>query len=157
MVGHNHRQQDIGERKTEGREQCRIPTFQLDDFAMDAVEEDVGIEGTGHDGQGDDVLHTVDAKDKRQPLIQQMQRIDEEGQQWVAVNLVDHIPVSHRQIGVRVVACQMKFPFEHLPIRSEAWLHKQLVKPMDEKNVERNNHQQHHNGLDSFLWLDFKE
>ncbi len=124
---------------------------------MDPEYKDVRVKRSHDDGQGHEILHTVDTQQGRQSLIQQPQGPDHERQQRMAVDIVDRIPVSDTQIGQGVVAREVQLAFEHLPIGSETLLHEQVVHTPDEQTVQHNNHQQHHTSLYALLRLQFED
>ena len=63
------------------------------------------------------------------------------------IHLIDHIPVCHTHICQRVLAREMIFVFEGLPIGAEAWLHEQIVQTPDKQGIERHDDQQRYQCL----------
>ena len=65
----------------------------------------------------------------------------------MTIHLIHHIPVCHAQICQRVIAREMIFMLEGLPIGSETWLHKQVVQSPDKQGIERHDDQQRYQCL----------
>ena len=120
---------------------------------MNPIEEDVGIERAGDEQRSHQILHTVDAKEPRETCIELVERPHHKGQQRMAIDLIDDIPVGYGEIGQRVIARQVQLPLKHLPVRAEARLHEQVVHAPDKQAVEYNNQHQCHQRLQPLLGL----
>ena len=116
VVGHEEGDHHIAEAEEEQCEQRGVPSLQPHQSPQDAEEEYGSIEAARQDDGCCDIHGPVGARQGDDGLVQQVERVHQEGQQRVAQHVVLHAPLCQHTVGDGVEARHMEIVGERLGI-----------------------------------------
>ena len=107
MVGSHHGQHHVGKRKRGQRQQHRYILLDAHLLLEDAPQENHRVESGRDDGNEHHEHGTVLAGQCRQPMVQQIERIEQDGEKGMTEHVVFGRPVGENGVGEGVEARQL--------------------------------------------------